>query len=58
MLYQLSYASPNHPENRPGVPEDLPHLGEGTLPLHALYGTEIKVSIPPRGGANGGGRGG
>ena len=53
MLYQLSYASPNHLENRPGVPEDLPNLGEGTLPLHALYGTEIKVSIPPRGGQTG-----
>ena len=44
MLYQLSYASPCHPEmlRRSEIHTD-------TLPLRALDGTEIKVSIPPQG---------
>ena len=53
MLYQLSYASPIHPENRPGNPI----IRAGTLPLRTHYGTEIKVSTPPAKGANRGGAG-
>ena len=42
MLYQLSYASPNHSKTAqsPGEHAD-------TLPLPMLNGTGLKVSIPP-----------
>ena len=43
MLYQLSYASPIHPKNRPGHPK----ARADTLNLRTYYGTEIKVSTPP-----------
>ncbi len=48
MLYQLSYASPFHPENRPETATTAPKNGMGTLPLHAPHGTEIKVSTAAR----------
>ena len=50
MLYQLSYASPNHPENtlktvrKPIQPY---HKCADTLPLRTHNGTENKVSTPP-----------
>ena len=44
MLYQLSYASPIHPEK---IPETCKNR-TGTLPLRTYYGTEIKVSTPRR----------
>ena len=50
MLYQLSYASPYHPET---VPET--QIRADTLPPRTHYGTEIKVSTPLASGANRGG---
>ena len=42
MLYQLSYASPSHPET-----VRQPEIRAGTLTLRTNYGTEIKVSTHP-----------
>ena len=50
MLYQLSYASPIHPET---APETLQNRA-GTLPLRTFYGTGTKVSIPPSAEQTGG----
>ena len=47
MLYQLSYASPSHPETVPG-----PEIRTDTLHLRTHYGIEIKVSTPLGSGAN------
>jgi hypothetical protein len=47
MLYQLSYASPTHPETSRDAPTTMSQFGVDTLPLHALCGTEIKVSTRP-----------
>jgi hypothetical protein len=51
MLYQLSYASPFHPEttpkNSPETPKKTaPAARTDTLPLRTHNGTEIKVSTP------------
>jgi hypothetical protein len=50
MLYQLSYASPSHPEiapkNRNEHPKPAPKTHTDTLPLRTFNGTEIKVSTP------------
>ena len=42
MLYQLSYASPFHPETVPEAKKNR----TGTLSACTHYGTKIKVSIP------------
>ena len=51
MLYQLSYASPSHPEialkTSPESNETVPASRTDTLPLRTHNGTEIKVSTPP-----------
>ena len=50
MLYQLSYASPFHPEttpkNSPETQKTVPAARTDTLPLRTHNGTEIKVSTP------------
>ena len=46
MLYQLSYASPSHPENQCECPKSIPKMRTDTLPLRTFNGTEIKVSTP------------
>ena len=45
MLYQLSYASPDHRRTASGKPETVPPNALDTLPLSTLGGTKIKVSI-------------
>ncbi len=48
MLYQLSYASPSHPETFP----EMPKYARGHTPTSHVHGTEIKVSTPLANGAN------
>ena len=49
MLYQLSYASPNHPETAPET-----ETCAGTLPLRAYHGTVSKISTAGRAEQTGG----
>jgi hypothetical protein len=39
MLYQLSYASPRHPENLIELPRSIPMKRTDTLPLRTFNGT-------------------